>query len=59
MKLDLSVSYDVDDPDPQAQAVLEEIVAEEARGLAERVRQRLAEAGVRDIAMTVAESDRS
>jgi hypothetical protein len=55
VRLSLSIDYDVADADPEVEAVLEEIVAEEARGFGETVRRRLAAEGVRDIEMTVTE----
>lgn len=55
MKLNLSISFEVEETDPQVEAVLDEIIAEEARGFAETVRQRLAAEGVSDIQMTVSE----
>lgn len=55
MRLSLSIDDDVEDADPEIEAVLEEIVAEEARGFAGSVRRRLGAEGVRDIEMTVTE----
>lgn len=55
MKLELAIQYDVEAADPDVEALLDEILAEEARGFAEDVRRRLASAGVRDIEMSVAE----
>jgi hypothetical protein len=42
MELSLSIDYEVTDADSDVQAVLEEIIADEARGFAETIRQRLA-----------------
>lgn len=56
MKLDLTINHDVTAAEPEADAILDEIIAEEARGYVEIVRRRLEEAGVTDINMTVSET---
>ncbi len=56
MKLALTIEYDVDADNPQVEALLDEVIAEEARGFVELVRRRLADEGVRDIEMTVRET---
>jgi hypothetical protein len=50
------MDYEVEDTTPEVEAVLEEIVAEEARGFAETLRQRLAAEGVEDIEMNLKQS---
>jgi hypothetical protein len=47
MKLDLSISYEVEDADAEATAILEGIMDEEARQFAHTVRARLESEGVR------------
>ena len=56
MNLSMSISYDVEAHDPEAEGILDEIVSEEARAFVELVRRRLADAGVRDIEMSVSET---
>ena len=55
MKLTMSINYEVQDTDAEAEAILEEIVADEARVFVETVRRRLAEAGVTDLTMDMSE----
>lgn len=55
MRLNLTIDYDVEDVNPEVEAALEEIVAEEARGFAETIRRRLAAEGITDIAMNLTE----
>ena len=56
MRLELTISYDVSETEPDAEEIVSEIVAEEAHGFAGNVRERLASAGVRDLTMSVNES---
>jgi len=56
VRIELTINYDVTETEPEAEAILDEIVAEEARGFVEVIRRRLAEAGVTDISMTVSET---
>jgi len=56
MKLTMSIDYDVEDADPEVEALLEEIVSQEARGFAETVRQRLSAEGVTDISTNLTET---
>ena len=51
MELKLSIDFDVTDADPDVEALLEKIIAEEARGFSETVRRRLEAEGVTDISM--------
>ncbi len=53
MKISLTIECDVEDAEPGKEEVAHEIVAEEARGLAEALRQRLAVQGMTDIQMSV------
>jgi hypothetical protein len=55
MKLDMTINYHVEDTDPEVEEILEEAVAEEARGFVEAVRRRLTAAGVTDISMNLSE----
>ena len=56
MKIDLTITYDVTAADPEADAILDEIIAEEARDFVEVIQRRLEEAGVTEITMTVSET---
>lgn len=56
MNLKMTIDWDLTDADPGVEEQLEEIVAEEARGFIENIRQRLAAAGVTDINMKLTES---
>lgn len=56
MRLTMSITYDVSETTPEAEAILETIVGEESRAFAETVRRRLADAGVTDLRMSMAES---
>lgn len=55
MRLRLTINYEVTEAAPDAEEILEEIVAEEANIFVASVRRRLAEAGVRDISMEMSE----
>lgn len=56
MKLALTIDYEVDDSDPETEALLEEAVGEEARVFVENVRRRLAAEGVENISIELNES---
>lgn len=56
MHLSMNINYDVQDANKEVEAILEEIIGEEARSFAETVRQRLAAEGVKDIHMSTQES---
>jgi hypothetical protein len=56
MELNLSIDYEVKDSNPEVEAALEDIIAEEARSFAETIRRRLATEGVADINMNLTEN---
>ena len=56
MKLALTLEYEVTDTTAEVEELLDEIVADEARGFADGLRARLAAEGVRDIQMSVSET---
>jgi shikimate kinase len=56
VKINLTIESEVDDADAEKAEIAQEIIMEEARGLVETVRQRLAAHGMTDIEMNVKES---
>ena len=55
MKLDMTIKYNVEAADHDVEALLEDVIDDEARAFVESLRRRLAIAGVRDIQVSVAE----
>jgi hypothetical protein len=56
VRLNLAIDYDVTQTTAEAEEILDQIVAEEARTFIEVVRRRLEDAGVTDINMTMSET---
>jgi hypothetical protein len=56
VRLNLTIDFDVTETTPEAEEILDQIVAEEARTFIEVVRRRLEDAGVTDINMNMSET---
>ncbi len=56
MKMAMTIDYEVTDTDAETEALLEEVIAEEARGFVDTVRARLASEGVEELSVSVRET---